>query len=1202
MSDQNQEKSPSSAKATEGQGKKSDIAKREEVTLEFWRDNNIFEKTLAKESPKGEFVFYDGPPFATGLPHYGHILPGTIKDVIPRFKTMQGYHVERQWGWDTHGLPLENQVEDHLGLETKKDISEYGIEKFNEVAKDFVLQYAEDWKRIIPRTGRWVDMDNDYRTMDSSYTESIWWAFSELDKKDLVYEGFKSMHVCPRCETPLSNFEVNQGYVEQKDIAVTVKLPLADAPDTSLLIWTTTPWTLPGNMAVAVNPELEYVKVVIPENFDPKKYDLDVDFESGGYIFSKEAAQKNEGKLHKLLFLSMQDDIDSENFSGEKLIGKIYQSPFSYFQDKEIENKAGAWQVYGADFVTLEEGTGLVHIAPAFGADDLSLAEDHGIPIVHHVTESGEFTADVTDFAGMKVKPRDEGNEEHLSADIEILRYLLDKDLLFNKENLHHQYPLCWRCETPLLNYATTSWFVEVSSFKDDLVAANENVGWVPKAIGSNRFGNWLEGARDWAISRERFWGAPLPVWKSADGEVVEVISSLADLKEKTKSSNKFFAMRHGEADHNIKRIMSSLPSNEHHLTNKGKEEVREAITKLEDIDIDFVFVSPMLRTKETAEMVKESLDLSTEQIIIDERFTENKAGILEGKKVEKWHEVMDDLEPFSETVEGGETYTDIRTRMLSALFDINESYQDKNILIISHGLPLRIMQWTSELIPNDEIITRRRTIGDMDTGSILKLDFWPYPHNGDFELDFHRPYIDEVTWEENGKEMQRIDSVFDCWFESGSMSYASKHYPFENDDFSPDEGKGYPANFISEGLDQTRGWFYSSLVLGVGLFGKSPYENVIVNGLVMAEDGQKMSKSKGNYPPVTDILNNQGADALRFFLVNSPLVRGENVSLSTDEVDEVVKKVMYRLTNTFSFIEMYTTSEERETARTKEVQVENVLDRWIMACLRQLIGDVTAGLGSYQIDKATKPIVKFIDDLSTWYVRRSRDRIRGEDGADRDQAINVTLHVLREVSKVLAPFMPFLAEEIYRDVSDGSVESVHLTDWPTADGNHEGTETLLADMRVLREAVSHAHDRRSQAELKVRQPLAKLTLRDDRLAGKDELLEILADEVNVEEIHFDTEIDEPAVLDTDLTDELKRKGVVREFIRTVQRLRKQADLDPAAEIMLGVETDATGRELLEAFTDDITDTATVAEISFTDVDDGDDVAEHGFFFTAKIL
>jgi len=1157
--------------------KKSDIAQKEAEILQYWEENDIFKKTLQKDAPKGEFVFYDGPPFATGTPHYGHILPGTIKDAIPRFRTMQGYHVERQWGWDTHGLPLENQVEEHLGLETKKDVEEYGIEKFNEVAKDFVLQYADDWKKIIPRTGRWVDMENDYRTMDSGYTESIWWAFGRLNKKELIYEGFKAMQICPRCETPLSNFEVNQGYHEQKDITVTVKLPLADDPDTSLLIWTTTPWTLPGNMAVAVNPDLQYVKV---------------SSDGENYIVAKERAEE--------VFADKEYEI-AEEFLGEELVAKTYQPPFDYFQDADIEGKKNAWKVYGADFVTLEEGTGLVHIAPAFGANDLAMAEEFGISIVHHVTESGEFTQAVTDFAGMKVKPRDEGDEEHLLADIEILKYLAAEEILFAKENLHHQYPLCWRCETPLLNYATTSWFVEVSKFKDELVAENKNVGWTPEAIGTNRFGNWLEAARDWAISRERFWGAPLPVWKSADGETVEVIDSLKELKEKTKSKNNFYIMRHGEADHNVAGIMSSSPENSHSLTETGKAEVKAAAKELADAEIDCIYVSPLVRTKETAKLLASELGLSKKQIIVDERIIENEAGSFEGKLVSEWHEAQTEMDRFEESVDGAENYADIRTRMMRAIFDINEKHTDENILFVGHGLPLSLLAWTTDLKSSDDIAQLRNSGAGLKTGELKELDFWPYPHNRDFELDFHRPYIDEVTWKnDDGHVMSRIDAVFDCWFESGSMSYASKHYPLSNNDFDPESGKGYPADFVAEGLDQTRGWFYSSLVLGVGLFDKSPYENVIVSGLVMAEDGQKMSKSKGNYPPVEDVLDEYGADALRFFLLNSPLVRGENVTLSKDEIDEVVKKVMYRITNTYSFVQMYSNASQQAEALEVELSLDNVLDRWIIGRLDQLITDVTKGLENYQLDKASQPITGFVDDLSTWYLRRSRDRIRAAEAAERQEALATLLYVLEKLSLLLAPFMPFLAESLYRDITDGrKKESVHLEDWPTP--RNEVDRNLLENMEVVRQAASHAHDLRSQAELKVRQPLSTLTLKSERLDGNDELLDILRDEVNVEKIEFDPELDEPATLDTALTPELKEAGAARELLRNIQRLRKQAELDPATKVTLAVETNVAGKVVIAEHRQELTSTASIEEVNFTPVTDGAIVDVHDFHFEVKL-
>jgi isoleucyl-tRNA synthetase len=484
---------------------KSDVALREEAILSFWKEHDIFKKSIEKDAPNGEFTFYDGPPFATGLPHYGHILAGTIKDAIPRFWTMNGYKVPRKWGWDCHGLPLENLIEKKLGLATKRDIEEYGVQNFNEQAREAVLEYADDWREIIPRMGRWADMENDYKTMDSTYTESVWWVFSQLHKKGLVYEGFKSMHLCPRCGTTLSNFEVNQGYKDIKDIAVTVKLPLLDeagsVTDTSLLVWTTTPWTLPGNMAAAVHNDIEYVKVVV--TLDEKKQNV---------ILAKARLAQLGTDQYEIV----------EELKGSDLVGRSYLPPFNYYENQEIAGKENAWKIYHADYVELgEEGTGAVHLAPAYGEEDMNLAKTHNIPIVHHVDTAGHFMDFVTDFAGQLVKPKDDDDARvtHLDADIEVLKKLQeDRDehgaRIFKKENITHSYPHCWRCDTPLLNYATTSWFVEVTKFKDQLVEQNSKVKWVPDHIGTNRFGRWLEGARDWAISRQRYWGAPLPIWR----------------------------------------------------------------------------------------------------------------------------------------------------------------------------------------------------------------------------------------------------------------------------------------------------------------------------------------------------------------------------------------------------------------------------------------------------------------------------------------------------------------------------------------------------------------------------------------------------------------------------------------------------------------------------------------------------------------
>ena len=493
----------------EGDNKGSDKsvrAEKEEATLKFWQDNKIFQKSLEKEAPKGEYVFYDGPPFATGLPHYGHLLAGTIKDYVGRFQTMQGKHVPRRWGWDCHGLPVENIVEKELNLKTKKDIEEYGVEKFNAVARKVVLTYVDDWKKIVPRMGRFVDMDNDYKTMDPTFTESVWWIFSQLNKKGFVYEGFKSMHLCPRCETTLSNFEVNQGYRDITDISVTVKFAVLGESNTFFLAWTTTPWTLPGNVALAVGPEMDYVKIKVMSSGE-------------NYILAKAR-----------LSVIKDNYAVVEEFKGEKLVGKSYKPVFDYYNNKETKNIENGYKVYAANFVTMEDGTGIVHVAPAFGEDDMNLGKEKNLPFIQHVGTNGKFKPEVKDFAGINVKPKD----DHQSADILIIKYLAGKGTLYAKEKIIHSYPHCWRCETPLLNYASSSWFVEVTKFRDKLVKANKDINWVPADIKEGRFGKWLEGARDWAISRSRYWGAPLPVWQCAKCEQKEFIGSLEDLKKKT--------------------------------------------------------------------------------------------------------------------------------------------------------------------------------------------------------------------------------------------------------------------------------------------------------------------------------------------------------------------------------------------------------------------------------------------------------------------------------------------------------------------------------------------------------------------------------------------------------------------------------------------------------------------------------------------
>ena len=1124
----------------------SGVSKREEKILKYWEDKDIFNKSLKKESPKGEFVFYDGPPFATGLPHYGHILPGTIKDVIPRYKTMQGYHVPRRWGWDTHGLPIENLVEKELNLQTKKDIEEFGISKFNQAARDSVFRYDEEWKKIIPRTGRWIDMENPYVTMNSSYTESVWWMFKELYKKELLKEGFKSMHLCPRCETTLSNFEVNQEYQDIVDISVTAQFELVDETGTFVLAWTTTPWTLPGNMALAINPNETYAKVLSED----KKY-----------IVAKSLVEKVfEGKEFTI----------TEEIPASDLIGKSYKPLFDYYSnDASLENRENGWKIYADDFVTTEEGTGIVHIAPAFGDEDYELSRRENIPFVQHVKKDGSFVDEVKDFAGMKVKPKD----NHQATDIEIIKHLAHNGKLFSKLKLTHSYPHCWRCKTPLLNYASSSWFIDVPKIKDKLIRENDKIKWVPENVGKNRFGNWLKDAREWAISRSRFWGAPIPVWKSDDNLEVAVLGSVEDIKEKTKGTNRYFLMRHGEAEHNVKEFLSDdnniSPS---HLTENGRDLIKKSAEKLKGHKIDLIISSPLFRTVETSQIVADVLGLDKSNIIEDERITELKSG-MNGKPWRNYHEEFKTVrEKFDRKLPAGETLIEMKNRLGDFMYEINEKYSGKNILIVTHEYPVWLLDSVSRGLNADQSSEIKKYKEDyIKTGGYLELNFAPLPHNSNYELDFHKPYIDEITFKQNGKEMKRVEDVFDVWIDSGSVPFASTHYPFEKE-IDPKGGffkktKGYPADFIAEGLDQTRGWFYTMLVLNTALFGKAPFKQVVVNGLVLAEDGRKMSKSLNNYPDINLVFNKYGADSLRYYLMASPAVRSEDLNFSEKGVDEVVKKIIMRLDNVVSFYEMYATGEIVSQSGS-----DNVLDKWIISRLSEVREEVTTSLDEYKIDKASRPFMDFIDDLSTWYLRRSRDRFKGEDLEDKNKALETTKFVLLELSKLIAPLTPFIADDTYLRVG-GQKESVHLENWPNKIPHDK---KVLSDMETVRQTVTEALDKRTEAGIKVRQPLNSLTIKSNL---EEELLNVLKDEVNVKEI----KIGEKLEIDTNITNELREEGDARELIRAIQSMRKKANLNQGDKISLKVSENA--KSLVQKFEEEIKNTAGVKEFNFGEVE-----------------
>ncbi len=1250
MSDENNQK-------TEKEPVKSEVAKREEEILKFWKENKIFEKTLENKSK--EFVFYDGPPFATGLPHYGHLLAGTMKDVIPRFKTMQGFHVPRQWGWDCHGLPIENIIEKELGLKTKKEIEEYGIEKFNEKARGEVMKFASDWKEIIPRMGRWVDMENDYKTMDTSYTESVWSAFKNLYDKKLIYEGFKSMHLCPRCETTLSNFEVNQGYKEITDLSVTVKFKLKSPEklglkgDVFVLAWTTTPWTLPGNIALAVKLDIDYVKIKFEISGLSEKSSLN-NVHPCTYILSKQLFKKGltegrdeksfdpTGKLNSIIkmifgmdhleaslllvkneeefFIKYRDRV--QKVIGKDLEGLEYEPIFDYYNNEKTKNLRNGFKIYGADFVTTEDGTGIVHIAPAFGEDDMELGKKNNLPFIQHVSTDGKMKPDVKDFAGLSVKPK--GNPRE--TDEKVVEFLEKKGGVFAKENFKHAYPFCWRCETPLLNYASSSWFVKVTDIKDKLISENKKIGWVPEDIKEGRFGKWLEGARDWAISRTRFWGAPLPVWKCGKCEKVEILGSIEDIKKKSqKPANKYFIMRHGEAENNTSGIINSDSKKEIHLTEKGITQVLESAKKLSKEKIDVVIASPFFRTKETAEKTAEVLGISPEKIIFDPRIGEINAGEFDGKGLDEFHAYFKTFEErFERATPGGENFNDIRKRVGEFLYEIDKKYSGKNILIVTHELISWIFFMVGEGWGDREAVERwqgEKKEPFMKNAEVKGLSFSPLPHNKNYSIDLHRPYIDEIEFVcecarstgsisslqaggGQGGKMRRIPDVFDCWFESGSMPYAKAHYPFLSlDKFNPESGLlkksvGYPADFIAEGLDQTRGWFYTMLVLSTALFGKASYKNVIVNGIILAEDGQKMSKRLKNYPDPMEVVNKYGADALRYYLMSSPAVHAEDIRFSEKGVDEVYKKNILRLLNVFSFYSLYSSSlvasglSRAELRGYSLVASSNVLDLWVLARLNELIKEVTDSLEKYELDKAARPIADFIDDLSVWYLRRSRERFKSDNEEDKKSALKTTRFVLLELAKVMAPFTPFIAEDIYKKVG-GEKESVHLETWPaSADTLRRAKPALLEEMAEVRKIVSLGLEARAKAGIKVRQPLALLKIRSTKseILNKKELHELIKDEVNVKEIIFDEKISGEVELDTKITPELQEEGNVRDFIRSVQELRKEEKLLPSDKVELLVETSPEAQKFLEKNKEEIVKITSLSQISFGPISSGKEI------------
>ncbi len=1172
---ENKKKAASVSEGTPASQEKSATAQAEERVLQFWRDNNIFEKSLKKDSPAGNYVFYDGPPFATGLPHYGHILISTIKDAVPRYQTMRGHHVERRWGWDCHGLPIENIVEKDLKVNGKKEIEAIGVDTFNEYARSKVLQYAHEWKHTIERIGRWVDYDGAYMTMDNTFIESVWWAMKEMWDKKLIYEGTKVLLYCPRCETPISNAEVamDNSYKDISDISVYVKLAIENEPNHYLIVWTTTPWTLPGNTGVAVNEELDYVIAKVKDEY---------------FIVGK-----NKTSLFKEEFEIV------EEIKGKDLVGKKYKPPFDYFLNKNFPEGTGkkenGWKVHAAPYVTADTGSGIVHLAPAYGEEDMELAKKNEIPFVRHVGQDGRFVADVTDFAGLKAKPK----EDHQSSDVLIVKNLAARGLLLGKEKIVHSYPHCHRCETPLLYFALPSWFIKIQAVKKEILKLNEDINWIPEHLKHGRFGNSVEAAPDWNISRNRYWASPLPFWRCNTCEKTECFGSLEEIQKRAPAHNRYVLMRHGESQHNLTDSVSCKPDPKNTLTERGRGQVLDTAKKLKKEKIDIIYSSDLERAKETAQIVAKEVGVAPEYIFSSSEIRELNAGVYEGKTWKEYRESFATSESrFDTPPKDGETLMDAYCRSMKFLYDLEKKHKGKKILIVSHGDILYFMEAGSRGLVRSQLVQDFSLKTKFETAEWRELSFSPIPHNKNFEIDFHRPYIDEIVFTCTcGGEMKRVSEVIDGWFESGAMPFAQNHYPFEN---KKKFEENFPSDFVSEYIAQTRTWFYYMHAVSTILFGKIPFKNVLTTGTVLAEDGSKMSKSKGNFPDPKIFIDTYGSDALRFYLLSSPLMKSEDLNFLEKGVDEAHKKIILRLKNVVSFYETYSTSLSGPRGTGKKVESKNILDRWIIERLNVVIAEVTTSMESYELNKALVSIDGFIEDVSVWYLRRSRERLKSESEIEQSEALSTFRLILLELSKVIAPFIPFVAEETYKAVG-GEKESVHLEEWPKTMVTSVDNVVILSDMVETRRVVSLALEARARAGIKVRQPLAKLFVKSVLLDGKSSYQDLIIDEVNIKEIVFDPDITTEVVLDTDITDELKEEGMVRDLIRSVQELRKKSSLKPGELTQLFVETNTAGETLIRRFEIEIKKIAFVGDIVFGDVSNGEAVEAGDLKFNIKL-
>ncbi len=1097
-----------------------DVKGREERILKFWEEHQIFEKSVQAREKGKPFVFFEGPPTANGNPGIHHVIARVFKDLFSRYQTMRGRYVLRKGGWDTHGLPVELQVEKELGFTSKKDIEKFGIAAFNRKCRESVWKYKAEWDQFTKRIGYWVDLKDPYITYEAPYIESLWNVIGRIAKKKLLYQAHRVVPFCTRCGTPISSHEVAQGYKTVTDVSVYLKFKVVKAPaklklprDTFILAWTTTPWTLPGNVALAVGKNIQYVLAKKPSSAKASAG------EGEHYIVAADLANKVLGAPLTI----------EQQFTGKELVGISYAPLFPVRALKS----AKSYKVYPADFVTTTDGTGVVHTAVMYGEDDYRLGDEVGLPKVHTVTEQGTFVGVSKELNGKYVKDA--------TTEKQILDYLGARNLVLATVPYEHEYPFCWRCDTPLLYYAKDSWFIRMSALNKQMLANNETVHWVPEHLKHGRFGQWLREAKDWAFSRERYWGTPLPVWmgRGRDGKPTGtplVVSSLADLNTyRARKGNTYWLVRHGEAEKNVARIIDD-GKNYSPLTQKGVQETDEQAGKTLCKKFGkkkpfLIITSPITRARQTADIIACWLNVKT--IHHDSRLEEiHLEPSLEGRPDAEYHAAFPRYQDkFTQQPPEGESLADLKARMWGLLRELEEKYDGKDIVLVSHEYPIWMLADAASGWSMEESIAEKEKRGDdfIPLAGVEKITVRNLPRDERGNVDPHRPYIDRVILKKDGKLLHRVPELCDVWFDSGSMPYAQWHWPFENDAVFKQQ---FPADFIAEAVDQTRGWFYTLLAVSTLLGDGAPYRAVVSLGHVLDEKGQKMSKSRGNVILPNDVFNAVGVDATRwyFYTVNNP---GDTKLFSLREVRERLTGFLGTLENCVRFWELYADRPEAR-AFSHGNRPTHQLDRWVFSRLHGLIAKTTASLDAYDLMGAARNIEQFVvDDLSQWWLRRSRKRTH---------ALGLLRHVLLEVSKLIAPFTPFAAEDIHQRLHVGTkanTHSVHLHDWPVADASFIDM-ALETDMAETREFITEILAIRKEEGIKVRQPLASAT--GPTAPQHEELKSLARDELNVKEIiHGATGPTGP--LDLVITPELRAEGWAREVSRALQELRKEAGL-----------------------------------------------------------